>query len=181
MRRTKKGSLNLSINAIVVLILAIAMLGLGLGFIRGIFEKAQEGIVTVFDLTKLSNPATSSDPVKVPTEITTRAGKPVRIELSVYNSETGTVDTVTPEIVDQDTDPTHTDCKLSTGDFTPVELVATSADINPSTAVGYVALLTPGDTLQAGDIILCSIEFKGTYNSDTHPLGTGQITVVITS
>ncbi len=33
----KKGSLNLSINAVVVIVLAIVMLGLGLGFIRGIF------------------------------------------------------------------------------------------------------------------------------------------------
>jgi hypothetical protein len=35
----KKGSLNLSINAIVVLILAITMLGLGLGFMRNMFKK----------------------------------------------------------------------------------------------------------------------------------------------
>ena len=36
-KRTKKGSLQLSINAIVILILAITMLGLGLSFIKGIF------------------------------------------------------------------------------------------------------------------------------------------------
>ena len=40
MRRSKKGSLNLSINAIVVLILAITMLGLGLAFMRNIFGSA---------------------------------------------------------------------------------------------------------------------------------------------
>ncbi len=33
----KKGSLNLSINAIVVLIMAVALLGLGLGFLRNMF------------------------------------------------------------------------------------------------------------------------------------------------
>ncbi len=38
----RTGSLNLSINAIVVLILAITMLGLGLGFIRGMFGKTTE-------------------------------------------------------------------------------------------------------------------------------------------
>ena len=38
--RTKKGSLNLSINAIVILILAITMLGLGLAFMRNIFGSA---------------------------------------------------------------------------------------------------------------------------------------------
>ena len=36
----KKGSLELSINAIVILILAITMLGLGLAFMKGIFGKA---------------------------------------------------------------------------------------------------------------------------------------------
>ena len=40
MRRKKKGSLNLSINAIVVLILAVTMLGLGLGFMKTMFAKA---------------------------------------------------------------------------------------------------------------------------------------------
>jgi len=38
----KKGSLQLSINAIVILILAITILGLGLGFIRGQFETLQD-------------------------------------------------------------------------------------------------------------------------------------------
>ncbi len=38
----KRGSLNLSINAIVVLILAITMLGLGLTFMRNIFGGATE-------------------------------------------------------------------------------------------------------------------------------------------
>ena len=42
MRRSKKGSLNLSINAIVVLILAITMLGLGLSFMRNIFGSATQ-------------------------------------------------------------------------------------------------------------------------------------------
>jgi hypothetical protein len=42
MRTNKKGSLNLSINAIVVLILAITMLGLGLAFMRNIFGSATE-------------------------------------------------------------------------------------------------------------------------------------------
>lgn len=39
MQFSKKASLNLSINAIVILILAITMLGLGLGFMKGMFGK----------------------------------------------------------------------------------------------------------------------------------------------
>jgi hypothetical protein len=40
MRKSKKGDLSLSINAIVILILAITMLGLGLAFMRNIFGSA---------------------------------------------------------------------------------------------------------------------------------------------
>ena len=39
MRKTnKRGSLNLSINAIVIIVLAMTMLGLGLGFVRNMFK-----------------------------------------------------------------------------------------------------------------------------------------------
>ncbi len=37
MRRSKKGDLSLSINAVVILILALAILGVGIGFINGVF------------------------------------------------------------------------------------------------------------------------------------------------
>jgi len=39
---TKKGSLNLSINAIVIFILALTLLGLGIPFITGVFKKADD-------------------------------------------------------------------------------------------------------------------------------------------
>jgi hypothetical protein len=42
MRNSKKGSLNLSINAIVILILSITILGLGLAFISNVFGTATE-------------------------------------------------------------------------------------------------------------------------------------------
>lgn len=38
MRRNRKGSLELSIRAIVIVVLALTLLGLGLGFIRGMFR-----------------------------------------------------------------------------------------------------------------------------------------------
>ncbi len=39
LRHSKKGALELSINAIVILILAITMLSLGLAFMKGVFKK----------------------------------------------------------------------------------------------------------------------------------------------
>jgi hypothetical protein len=46
---SKKGSLNLSINAVVVIVLAITMLGLGLAFIRGMFAKGLGSVAEQFD------------------------------------------------------------------------------------------------------------------------------------
>ncbi|PIO06941.1 hypothetical protein COT47_02130, partial [Candidatus Woesearchaeota archaeon CG08_land_8_20_14_0_20_43_7] len=48
----RKGSLNLSINAIVVLILAITMLGLGLGFMKKMFGATTDQFTDVADQMK---------------------------------------------------------------------------------------------------------------------------------
>jgi hypothetical protein len=50
--RGKKGSLSLSINAIVVLILAITMLGLGLGFMKNMFGGVTDQFSQVTDEVK---------------------------------------------------------------------------------------------------------------------------------
>lgn len=47
-KRSKRGALDLSINAIVVLILAITMLGLGLAFIRGLFGGAVQKLTDIY-------------------------------------------------------------------------------------------------------------------------------------
>ncbi|MEK6960622.1 MAG: hypothetical protein AABX47_05590 [Nanoarchaeota archaeon] len=47
-KHSKRGALDLSINAIVVLILAITMLGLGLAFIRGLFGGAVEKLTGIY-------------------------------------------------------------------------------------------------------------------------------------
>ena len=46
---SRKGSLNLSINAIVIFILALTLLGLGIPFITGIFKKADDLTTGKFD------------------------------------------------------------------------------------------------------------------------------------
>jgi len=48
----KKGSLELSINAIVIIILAITMLGLGLAFMRGVFGGVTQDFMRVSDTMK---------------------------------------------------------------------------------------------------------------------------------
>ncbi len=59
----KKGSLSLSINAIVVLILAIVMLGLALGFIKTMFGKVSGQVEALVANEPEPNPAGPSDPL----------------------------------------------------------------------------------------------------------------------
>ena len=50
--RHKRGSLELSINAIVIIVLAMTLLGLGLGFVRGLFKNITETTGTVQEQVK---------------------------------------------------------------------------------------------------------------------------------
>lgn len=49
---TKKGSLNLSIEAIVIVVIAFVVLGLGLGFVKGLFKDITETTLTIQDQIK---------------------------------------------------------------------------------------------------------------------------------
>ena len=46
---SRKGSLTLSINAIVIFVLALTLLGLGIPFITGVFNKAEDLTISSFD------------------------------------------------------------------------------------------------------------------------------------
>ena len=52
LKEHKKGSLELSINAIIIVVLAMTLLGLGLGFIRGMFKKITGTTETVQEQVK---------------------------------------------------------------------------------------------------------------------------------
>jgi hypothetical protein len=97
----KKGSLNLSINAIVVLIMAITMLGLGLGFINSMFggtTQKLEGMTAGLDQGVKDALAASVDRVSLSaTTVDATKGKSTQIFFAVRNdldaaSGTGTFD-----------------------------------------------------------------------------------------
>ena len=61
----RRGSLQLSINAIVILVMAMVVLGLGLTFIRNLFGGAQENFGRIIDNTQLENPASPDNPITI--------------------------------------------------------------------------------------------------------------------
>jgi hypothetical protein len=82
----KKGSISLSINAIIIIILAVVMLGLGLTFIRGSFSKTSAQLEQ--QLATENEPPTpdSSNPITFSREVIKTQSKATEIiKISVYN------------------------------------------------------------------------------------------------
>ncbi|MFH1072197.1 MAG: hypothetical protein V1743_02095 [Nanoarchaeota archaeon] len=96
----KRGSLSLSVNAIVVFILAFAMLGVGLFFINTIREKLTQGAVGVFDINQLKNPPTSDRPIVIPNEVTIKKMKKANLEIGYYNKGANEVTGAHPIIIE---------------------------------------------------------------------------------
>lgn len=88
----KKGSLELSVNAIVVLILAITMLGLGLGFMKGMFGKVSQNVDTAIGQNQLTNPPSATNPFTISSnQITLSRGQSQTITLAYFNEGTASV------------------------------------------------------------------------------------------
>jgi hypothetical protein len=85
-RRNKKGSLSLSMEAIVILILAIVMLGLGLTFVRTMFTNISRKATTALDIGDLTNKPTEADPVVFsPARIEIKEKGRAEIQVGFYN------------------------------------------------------------------------------------------------
>lgn len=90
MIRRKDGSLNLSIQAIVILVMAMALLGLGLSFIRVLFDKGGAKLVGEIDNIKIMQ-ANEGQPISITNTVPVRQGKYQQLQVSVYNKDlTGT-------------------------------------------------------------------------------------------
>lgn len=82
MYKKKRGSLELSVNAIVVLVLAITMLGLGIAFTKGKFAELGKRI----EIPEPDIPATADDPISLPAkEIDISTKKDTVFSVNIYN------------------------------------------------------------------------------------------------
>ena len=86
----KKGSLELSVNAIVILIIALAILGLVIGFAVTRFRALQGGLQT----TETTPPASASSPITFPGGVQSlilEKGVDKQMQINVYNGESADV------------------------------------------------------------------------------------------
>lgn len=85
--RRKKGSLNISVEAIIILIFAITMLGLGLGFIRGMFSKVSTQLEQQVANEPDPGSPTGAMPITLSREsIITNQGEQQVLKVGIYNS-----------------------------------------------------------------------------------------------
>ncbi|MBU0667410.1 MAG: hypothetical protein ABIC91_04530 [Nanoarchaeota archaeon] len=86
---SKKGSLNLSIQAIVILVMAMALLGLGLGFIRTMFASGTNKLIGELDNINIMQ-ASDSQPIVMTNTVKINKGKYAQLQVSLYNKDGAT-------------------------------------------------------------------------------------------
>lgn len=160
----KRGSLELSITAIVVIVIAFVVLGLGLTLTKTIFKGGIERIPGALDLTQLEAEPTSQNPITISDRIEIGRGKTKAEKIGYYNTRsdnhlnailkisecTGT----TPEANQVLTDST----KLPS-------ITSVAQNVGPSQAAAYKIILTENGLLGGNDYI-CTITACPKESSD---------------
>jgi len=86
---SKKASLSLSMEAIVILILAVTMLGLGLTFVRSMFSNITSKATNAIDVADLTAKPTEGDPIVFsPNNPTVKEKNTVNVQVGFYNPST---------------------------------------------------------------------------------------------
>jgi hypothetical protein len=166
---SKKGSMELGVNAIVVLIIALVILGLAIAFVTNLFRGGGDKLGQIIDNTQIAVQASSTEPIKFETsKIFVKQGKTKDVKVSVYNNGFANAnDMVRPTI--------KSDCQDFDGFEVPGFALNTQMQrISPGSNGAYVAVLkAPG--IRAGTYI-CTVEMEGGSNYDI----SGQIHIEIT-
>jgi hypothetical protein len=174
MRRSRKGSLELSVNAIVILVMAIAVLGIGLAFVRGALTGAQEKVFTAIKNSELENPASADRPATADLSTKVKNDKSAEIKLGFYNSGSSPVDVY----------PFLGDCvKAGTAQsVTSVFTISTGFQkVDPGVAIGFRGYVNDGATASSGENWVCTLEFRDTQGGGGNVLASTQLYITVTS
>jgi hypothetical protein len=82
----RKGSMQLSIEAIIILVIAIVLLGLGIAFIKGFFGKGTDALLGSFDAVSERCDVSSDNPI-IPKAFSVKQGEANQIKICVYNNQ----------------------------------------------------------------------------------------------
>ena len=141
----KKGSMELSVNSIVILVIAVTLLGLILGFIT-----TKLGQVKIPEVAPDAPAASSGDPVTVSSNpFAVNSGKNMPIMINVYNLHTANFTNVVPDIT----------CVTSSGaSIEPTLVFNNETNIPVAGSKSFIGLIKMS---AAKDLYLCKIAIKG--------------------
>jgi len=138
-QKRKKGSLELSVNAIVILVMAIAVLGLGLAFIRGALTRGQSQVFRAIENADLENPASELSPLTLDYQVTASSRKAGDLHVGYFN--VGSEEqTITVDVTCYDD---------ASAELTGVSNTALPLKASPGEAVAFITPVTV-DSVTAG-------------------------------
>jgi hypothetical protein len=163
---SKKGSMELGINAIVVLIIALALLGLGIAFVTKLFSASQSKMVRIIDRTELPIHADASNKLVFDTSnIQMKQGKDEVLIASLYNDANsptdGDVQIIANSCVQSITDASGvtTAYPYTPGNGAGISINSPAQSIDIRTDAGY-SILIHADNVQASYI--CTLQAQWT-------------------
>ncbi len=171
----KKGSLNLSIQAIVIIVIAFVVLGLALTFVRLGFDKSTTQLVGVIDDNALKTPATSGNPITM-TELSIKRNNAVDLEVAYYNKDSDEHKDVSLRVKTCITSKAEAKAKITKDSLPTVEAVA--QNVPPSAQKGYTILFKENGLL-GNEKYICVMEAFSEGEDD--PWETKQFTLKVTS
>ena len=135
-KRGKKASLSLSMNAIVIIILAVTMLGLGLTFMRTFMGKGTESLSKVFEGSDLEKRAGPLEPLTIDESFKFKSGESEIVKIGFYCDTVLACDSFKPFV---------TSCE---GNFADTDLTLTTpkTDIGSRKDVGFKGILDHSGT-----------------------------------
>lgn len=159
--RTRKGSMQLSIEAIIILVIAIVLLGLGVAFIKNFFGEGEEALLGKFRPLKEECDVTASNPI-IPKEFHVKKGEVNQENVCVYNNQNNDVANGRFEVLE---------CIGPDGSAAPSSFVVNSLgqDIARGESTGYKTTIRTSENVSVGSTYICNIHVRGNFNTTVGP------------
>ncbi len=161
----KRGSLELSITAIVVIVIAFVVLGLGLTLTRTIFKEAGKKLPEAFEVTRLEAEPTPENPITIADRVEISRGKTEELKIGYYNQDPDTHSGVYLTITGcQASDPV---AQAKVSPDTLPKLTSISQDVGPSEAKAYKVIFKENGLLGGYNYICTIAAVSGGPNNPT--------------
>ncbi len=160
MKISKKGALNLSVEAIIIFVLAFAMLAVGIFVTDQLRDIGSEGILTSRDiLEQIGKTPTAEDPIVGVSEsgLNIPPNDKTTINIGYYNSGRTTAEEATVIIDECKSSTTNVKISYAVDGEYPVTVVSSTDDVSPSSEEGFKAVIS-NNNLESGETYICKLE-----------------------